>query len=222
MPETACPCFFLLQSPRNARTRLRKSLQFPLTGNEFAEYWEELSLDQQPEDRNKKLLCFPYSHFKAHTSKKLPLYHPEWAVFSFPHTRSCEAFKALFFFFSPRAAPLVPSLKLLFFFPLRANLFEAGKINGCVALDYCQKEWHSKVTPARGLSPLHGSKPVALERHITCLSPYLWQSEEEKHICTVRYLFSKKSGAMFWQRWATSLFNSSFHLMLFSSKTLHF
>jgi len=201
MPETACPCFFLLQSPRNARTRLRKSLQFPLTGNEFAEYWEELSLDQQPEDRNKKLLCFPYSHFKAHTSKKLPLYY--------------------YFFFS-RAAPLVPSSKLLLFFPLRANLFEAGKINGCVALDYCQKEWHSKVTPARGLSPLNGSKPVALERHITCLSPYLWQSEEEKHICTVRYLFSKKSGAMFWQRWATSLFNSSFHLMLFSSKTLHF
>lgn len=131
------------------------------------------------------------------------------------------SFESSFFFFS-RAAPLVPSSKLLLFFPLRANLFEAGKINGCVALDYCQKEWHSKVTPARGLSPLNGSKPVALERHITCLSPYLWQSEEEKHICTVRYLFSKKSGAMFWQRWATSLFNSSFHLMLFSSKTLHF
>lgn len=131
------------------------------------------------------------------------------------------SFESCFFF--SRAAPLVPSSKLLlFFFPLRADLFEAGKINGCVALDYCQKEWHSKVTPARGLSPLNGSKPVALERHITCLSPYLWQSEEEKHICTVRYLFSKKSGAMFWQRWATSLFNSSFHLMLFSSKTLHF
>lgn len=131
------------------------------------------------------------------------------------------SFESCFFF--SRAAPLVPSSKLLlFFFPLRADLFEAGKINGCVALDYCQKEWHSKVTPAWGLSPLNGSKPVALERHITCLSPYLWQSEEEKHICTVRYLFSKKSGAMFWQRWATSLFNSSFHLMLFSSKTLHF
>lgn len=220
MPETACPCFFLLQSPRNARTRLRKSLQFPLTGNEFAEYWEELSLDQQPEDRNKKLLCFPYSHFKAHTSKKLPLYHPEWAVFSFPHTRSCEALKAVFFF---------PELHLWFlprsyccFFPWEQIFLKLEKINGCVALDYCQKEWHSKVTPAWGLSPLNGSKPVALERHITCLSPYLWQSEEEKHICTVRYLFSKKSGAMFWQRWATSLFNSSFHLMLFSSKTLHF
>lgn len=98
MPETACPCFFLLQSPRNARTRLRKSLQFPLTGNEFAEYWEELSLDQQPEDRNKKLLCFPYSHFKAHTSKKLPLYHPEWAVFSFPHTDPVKLWKLFFFF----------------------------------------------------------------------------------------------------------------------------
>lgn len=204
-------------------------MQGPDWGNPYSFHWLETSLlstgknwawISSQKDRNKKLLRFPYSHFKAHTSKKLPLYHPEWAVFSFPHTRSCEALKAVFFF--SRAAPLVPSSKLLLFFPLRANLFEAGKINGCVALDYCQKEWHSKVTPARGLSPLNGSKPVALERRITCLSPYLWQSEEEKHICTVRYLFSKKSGAMFWQRWATSLFNSSFHLMLFSSKTLHF
>lgn len=138
-----------------------------------------------------------------------------------PTHRSCEALKALFFFF--------PELHLWFlpqsyccFFPWEQIFLKLEKINGCVALDYCQKEWHSKVTPAWGLSPLNGSKPVALERRITCLSPYLWQSEEEKHICTVRYLFSKKSGAMFWQRWATSLFNSSFHLMLFSSKTLHF
>lgn len=220
MPETACPCFFLLQSPRNARTRLRKSLQFPLTGNEFAEYWEELSLDQQPEDRNKKLLCFPYSHFKAHTSKKLPLYHPEWAVFSFPHTDPVKLWKLFFFFQSCTSGSFLEAI--VFFFHSEQIFLKLEKINGCVALDYCQKEWHSKVTPARGLSPLNGSKPVALERHITCLSPYLWQSEEEKHICTVRYLFSKKSGAMFWQRWATSLFNSSFHLMLFSSKTLHF
>lgn len=138
-----------------------------------------------------------------------------------PTHRSCEALKALFFF-PELHLWFLPRSYCCFFSPSEQIFLKLEKINGCVALDYCQKEWHSKVTPARGLSPLNGSKPVALERHITCLSPYLWQSEEEKHICTVRYLFSKKSGAMFWQRWATSLFNSSFHLMLFSSKTLHF
>lgn len=132
------------------------------------------------------------------------------------------SFESSFFFFFQSCTSGSFLEAIVVFFHSEQIFLKLEKINGCVALDYCQKEWHSKVTPARGLSPLNGSKPVALERHITCLSPYLWQSEEEKHICTVRYLFSKKSGAMFWQRWATSLFNSSFHLMLFSSKTLHF
>lgn len=206
-------------------------MQGPDWGNPYSFHWLETSLLSTGKNwawiSSQKTGTRSCCAFLIPTSKHTPPKSSRCIILSeqyFPsHTPDpVKLLKLFFFFFSPRAAPLVPSLKLLFFFPLRANLFEAGKINGCVALDYCQKEWHSKVTPARGLSPLNGSKPVALERHITCLSPYLWQSEEEKHICTVRYLFSKKSGAMFWQRWATSLLNSSFHLMLFSSKTLHF
>lgn len=205
-------------------------MQGPDWGNPYSFHWLETSLLSTGKNwawmSSQKTGTRSCCAFLIPTSKHTPPKSSRCIILSeqyFPsHTPILWSFESSFFFFS-RAAPLVPSSKLLlFFFPLRADLFEAGKINGCVALDYCQKEWHSKVTPAWGLSPLNGSKPVALERRITCLSPYLWQSEEEKHICTVRYLFSKKSGAMFWQRWATSLFNSSFHLMLFSSKTLHF